>query len=88
MKVNDLIAQVTSIDTTNGVATLTFEATTGLPTASSNSISVELGSVRNGYDGNVMIYYPTFYIKSTEVSSGVYDILISENNANISGYYK
>ena len=88
VKVNDLIAQVTSIDTTNGVATLTFEATTGLPTASSNSISVELGSVRNGYDGNVMIYYPTFYIKSTEVSSGVYDILISENNANISGYYK
>ncbi len=88
VKVSGLIAQVTSIDTTNGVATLTFEATTGLPTASSNSISVELGSVRNGYDGNVMIYYPTFYIKSTEVSSGVYDILISENNANISGYYK
>lgn len=88
VKVSGLIAQVTSIDTTNGVATLTFEATTGLPTASSNSISVELGSVRNGYDGNVMIYYPTFYIKSKEISSGVYDILISESNANTNGYYK
>lgn len=84
VKVSGLIAQVTSIDTTNGVATLTFEATTGLPTVSSNYHPVELGSVRNGYDGNVMIYYPTFYIKSTEVSSGVYDILIAE--VPISGY--
>ena len=41
------------------------------------SIEVVLGSVRNGYDGNVCVYVPNFYIKSKKVSDRVYDIYIT-----------
>ena len=47
------------------------------PSPSSYSIEVVLGSVRNGYDGNVCVYVPNFYIKSKKVSDEVYDIYIT-----------
>lgn len=77
VKINGAIAQVVSINTTSKVATIIFEDSTAAPTESSNSIKVVLGSVRNGYDGNVCIYVPNFYIKSKKVSDGVYDIYIT-----------
>ena len=77
VKINGAIAQVVSIDTTSKVATIIFEDSTAAPTESSDSIEVVLGSVRNGYDGNVCVYVPNFYIKSKKVSDGVYDIYIT-----------
>ena len=56
------------------VATIDSPAT---PIPSSYSIEVVLGSVRNGYDGNVCVYVPNFYIKSKKVSDRVYDIYIT-----------
>ena len=47
------------------------------PIQPSDSIEVVLGSVRNGYDGNVCVYVPNFYIKSKKVSDRVYDIYIT-----------
>lgn len=77
VKINGAIAQVVSINTTSKVATIIFEDSTAAPTKSSDSIEVVLGSVRNGYDGNVCVYVPNFYIKSKKVSDGVYDIYIT-----------
>ena len=77
VKINGAIAQVVSIDTTSKVATIIFEDSTAAPTESSDSIEVVLGSVRNGYDGNVCVYVPNFYIKSKKVSDEVYDIYIT-----------
>ena len=77
VKINGAIAQVVSIDTTNKVAAIVFEDSTAAPTKPSNSIEVVLGSVRNGYDGNVCVYVPNFYIKSKKVSDRVYDIYIT-----------
>ena len=56
------------------VATIDSTAT---PIPSSDSVEVVLGSVRNGYDGNVCVYVPNFYIKSKKVSDRVYDIYIT-----------
>ena len=50
---------------------------TATPIQPSDSIEVVLGSVRNGYDGNVCVYVPNFYIKSKKVSDRVYDIYIT-----------
>lgn len=75
VQINGNIAQVTSIDTINKVATIVFQGAG--PAASNNSIQVVLGSVRNGYDGNVCVYVPNFYIASKKVSDTVYDIFIS-----------
>ena len=77
IKYNDLIAQITSIDTTNKVATITFTDTEGLPTESADSVNIELGSVRNGYDGNVCIYIPTFYIKGFTLSDTQTEVRIT-----------
>lgn len=64
---------IKSSDSSN-VATIDSPAT---PIPSSYSIEVVLGSVRNGYDGNVCVYVPNFYIKSKKVSDEVYDIYIT-----------
>ena len=93
VKINGAIAQVVSINTTNKVATIIFEDSkapiisedsevattdsTATPIQPSDSIEVVLGSVRNGYDGNVCVYVPNFYIKSKKVSDKVYDIYIT-----------
>ena len=92
VKINGAIAQVVSIDTTKKVATIIFEDSapiisedskaatidgTATPIQPSDSIEVVLGSVRNGYDGNVCVYVPNFYIKSKKISDRVYDIYIT-----------
>ena len=104
VKINGAIAQVVSIDTTNKVATIIFEDSkvpiisedskvdtinsTATPIQSSDSIEVVLGSVRNGYDGNVCVYVPNFYIKSKKVSDRVYDIYITSFKIDDSYQYQ
>lgn len=88
VKINGAIAQVVSIDTTNKVAAIVFEDSTAAPTKPSNSIEVVLGSVRNGYDGNVCVYVPNFYIKSKKVSDRVYDIYITSFKIDDSYQYQ
>lgn len=88
IKINGAIAQVVSIDTTNKVAAIVFEDSTAAPTKPSNSIKVVLGSVRNGYDGNVCVYVPNFYIKSKKVSDRVYDIYITSFKIDDSYQYQ
>ena len=104
VKINGAIAQVVSINTTNKVATIVFEDSkvpiisedskvattdsTATPIQPSDSIEVVLGSVRNGYDGNVCIYVPNFYIKSKKVSDKVYDIYITSFKIDDSYQYQ
>ena len=104
VKINGAIAQVVSINTTNKVATIIFEDSkvpiisedskvdtidsTVTPSPSSYSIEVVLGSVRNGYDGNVCVYVPNFYIKSKKVSDRVYDIYITSFKIDDSYQYQ
>ena len=88
VKINGAIAQVVSINTTNKVATIIFEDNTAAPTKPSDSIKVVLGSVRNGYDGNVCVYVPNFYIKSKKVSDRVYDIYITSFKIDDSYQYQ
>ena len=104
VKINGAIAQVVSINTTNKVATIIFEDSkvpiisedskvatsdsTATPIQPSDSIEVVLGSVRNGYDGNVCVYVPNFYIKSKKVSDGVYDIYITSFKIDDSYQYQ
>ena len=104
VKINGAIAQVVSINTTNKVATIIFEDSkapiisdssevattdsTAAPIQPSDSIEVVLGSVRNGYDGNVCVYVPNFYIKSKKVSDRVYDIYITSFKIDDSYQYQ
>lgn len=78
-KVATIIFEDSKVDTTKSsdfskVANIDSTAT---PIQPSDSIEVVLGSVRNGYDGNVCVYVPNFYIKSKKVSDRVYDIYIT-----------
>lgn len=59
VKINDIVCQVTALDTTTGTATLTPESD-----IEAGTYDVELGAVLNGYDGTVRVYVPSFYIKS------------------------
>ena len=61
---------------------------TATPVQPSDSIEVVLGSVRNGYDGNVCVYVPNFYIKSKKVSDKVYDIYITSFKIDDSYQYQ
>ena len=104
VKINGAIAQVVSINTTSKVATIIFEDSkvpiisedskvdttnsTEAPIQPSDSIEVVLGSVRNGYDGNVCVYVPNFYIKSKKVSDRVYDIYITSFKIDDSYQYQ
>lgn len=104
VKINGAIAQVVSINTTNKVATIIFEDSkvpiisedskvdtsdsTATPIQPSHSVEVVLGSVRNGYDGNVCVYVPNFYIKSKKVSDRVYDIYITSFKIDDSYQYQ
>lgn len=62
VKVNNLIAQVTDIDTTTYTATLNF--VDNPDTLEAGDCTVEFGAVLNGYDGTVEVFVPAFYIKS------------------------
>jgi hypothetical protein len=64
VKVNSVACQISSIDTTNKVATLIANDELKALSLSSGTITIELGAVLNGYDGTVRVYCPAFYIKS------------------------
>ena len=80
----DSKAPIISEDST-AVPTIDSTAT---PVQPSDSIEVVLGSVRNGYDGNVCVYVPNFYIKSKKVSDRVYDIYITSFKIDDSYQYQ
>lgn len=59
IKVNNIICKVNSIDISTKTATI--EPTS---TISNGTYDIELGAVLNGYDGEVMVEVPEFWIKS------------------------
>jgi hypothetical protein len=59
VKINDIICQVTSIDIATKTASITPEKA-----LAAGSYDIELGAVLNGYDGEVMVEVPEFWIKS------------------------
>lgn len=59
VKINNTPCYIKSIDTSTRVASLTPEST-----IASGTYDVELGSVLNGYDGEVMVEIPEFWIRS------------------------
>ena len=71
IKINGTAYQISSIDVDTTTATLdttdTLEGTT---------VTIELGSVLNGYDGTVRVYCPKFYYKSVE-DGDIRKVLIS-----------
>lgn len=68
------IGHITSIDTTAKKATIQFDQDFYNEVGGDKANEFELGSVRNGYDGNVMVYTPEFYIKgfTSEVDGDPY----------------
>lgn len=74
----DIIAQVTAINTTTKTATLTPE---NVKTITDNSYDIELGSVLNGYDGEVMVEVPEFWIRSWE-KGATKEVRISQTQIN------
>ena len=63
IKVNNVIAQVTEIDTKTTTATIVLDSV-----VEAGTYNVELGAVLNGYDGEVKNYVPKFYYKSYDGS--------------------
>lgn len=59
VKINNIVAQVTEIDIDSTTATLIPESV-----ITAGTYNVELGSVLNGYDGEVKNYVPKFYYRS------------------------
>lgn len=59
VKINNIVCQVTNINTGTKTATIVPEQT-----LTAGSYDVELGAVLNGYDGEVMVEVPEFWIKS------------------------
>ena len=64
IKVNGIICQVSSINTGTKTADITPEKT-----LAAGSYNVELGAVLNGYDGEVMVEVPEFWIKSWDTDT-------------------
>ena len=64
LKINDIPCQVLSIDTSTNTATINPDS----PIDAGN-YDVELGTVLNGYDGEVMVLVPEFWIKSWDTDT-------------------
>ena len=62
VKINNIACQIDSVSTETNTATLV--SNDELVDIEAGTITIELGSVRNGYDGTVRVYCPNFYIKS------------------------
>ena len=62
IKINDAIYQIIFIDTSTKTATLDGNITDG-------TYDIELGSCTNGYDGEVMVEVPEFWIKSWDTDT-------------------
>ena len=64
VKINRIACEVTSIDTTTKTATLVPDST-----IIAGTYDVQLGAVLNGYDGEVMVEVPEFWIKSWDTAT-------------------
>jgi hypothetical protein len=64
VKINNVACQVTAIDTSTNTATLTPDST-----ITAGTYDVQLGAVLNGYDGEVMVLVPEFWIKSWDTDT-------------------
>lgn len=64
LKINDIPCQVLAIDTSTNTATIKPDSP-----IDAGSYDVELGAVLNGYDGEVMVLVPEFWIKSWDTET-------------------
>ena len=64
LKINNIPCQVLSIDTSTSIATIKPDSPIDVGT-----YDVELGAVLNGYDGEVMVLVPEFWIKSWDTDT-------------------
>lgn len=64
VKINNVACKVTAIDTTNKKATLVPESS-----LLDGTYDVQLGAVLNGYDGEVKVEVPEFWIKSWDTAT-------------------
>ena len=64
VKINGVACKVSSIDTSTKTATLTPDST-----IEAGTYDVQMGAVLNGYDGEVMVLVPEFWIKSWDTST-------------------
>lgn len=64
VKINNIVCKVTSIDTITKTATIEPEQA-----LAAGAYDVELGAVLNGYDGEVMVEVPEFWIKSWDTDT-------------------
>lgn len=64
LKINDIPCQVLAIDTSTNTATINPDSA-----IEAGTYNVELGAVLNGYDGEVMVLVPEFWIKSWDTAT-------------------
>ena len=64
VKINNIPCEVISIDTTTKTATINPDSA-----IEAGTYNVELGAVLNGYDGEVMVLVPEFWIKSWDTAT-------------------
>lgn len=64
VKINDIICQVTNIEIAANTATIVPEQD-----FTAGSYDIELGAVLNGYDGEVMVEVPEFWIRSWDTDT-------------------
>ena len=64
LKINNIPCQVLSIDTSTNTATIKPDSP-----INAGNYDVELGAVLNGYDGEVMVLVPEFWIKSWDTDT-------------------
>lgn len=64
VKINNIVCQVISINTSTKTATIKPEST-----LEAGTYDIELGSCTNGYDGEVMVEVPEFWIKSWDTNT-------------------
>lgn len=64
VKINDIICQVTNIEIAANTATIVPEQD-----FTAGSYDIELGSCTNGYDGEVMVEVPEFWIRSWDTDT-------------------
>lgn len=84
VKVGEVPCQVIEIETESQTATIK-PSTEGLSVE--EPYKVELGAVRNGYDGEVMVYVPEFYIKSWDTDT-LRKVLISPTKVDSTWTYQ
>lgn len=64
LKINNIPCQVLAIDTSTNTATIKPDSS-----INAGTYDVELGAVLNGYDGEVMVLVPEFWIKSWDTDT-------------------